>query len=128
MASAWLIRRFIDREARFKFVLGKGYRPEPGELRFDMFEAEYTHDGDRCTFEVLLREFALADAAFGAISEIVHEIDLKDAKFGRADTLGIERLINGVAMANKDDEDRLAHGSAVFDGLYEYFKRKRSGS
>jgi hypothetical protein len=126
MASAWLIRRFIDREARFKFVLGKGYQPEPGELRFDMFQAEYTHDGDRCTFEVLLRDFELADAALAAISEIVHEIDLKDAKFGRADTLGIERLINGIAMANKEDEARLAQGSAIFDGLYEYFKRKRS--
>ena len=54
IASAWLIRRFIDPEARFKFVPAKGYAPQPGELRFDMFEAEFTHEGDRCTFEVLL--------------------------------------------------------------------------
>ena len=54
IASAWLIRRFIDPQARFKFVPGKGYRPEPAELRFDMFEAEFTHEGDKCTFEVLL--------------------------------------------------------------------------
>ena len=55
IASAWLIRRFIDPEASFKFVPSKGYQPGPGELRFDMFEAEFTHEGDRCTFEVLLR-------------------------------------------------------------------------
>jgi len=54
MASAWLIRRFIDPGARFKFVPAKGYKPEKGELRFDMFEAEFTHEGDRCTFEVLI--------------------------------------------------------------------------
>src|SRR5713101_6820624 len=80
MASAWLIRRFIDPEARFKFVPGKGYPPEAGELRFDMFEAEFTHDGNRCTFEVLVHEFQLSDPPLQAISEIVHDIDLKDAK------------------------------------------------
>ena len=126
MASAWLIRRFIDPEARFKFVPGKGYQPEPDELRFDMFEAEFTHDGDRCTFEVLLRQFELNDTSLKAISEIVHEIDLKDSKFGRPDTLGLERLINGIAMANKEDEVRLAQGATIFDGLHEYFKRKRT--
>jgi hypothetical protein len=126
MASAWLIRRFIDPEARFKFVPGKGYQPEPGELRFDMFEAEFTHDGDRCTFEVLLRDFELTDASLKALSEIVHEIDLKDSKFGRPDTLGLERLINGICMATKDDESRLTQGQTIFDGLYEYFKKKRT--
>jgi hypothetical protein len=50
IASAWLIRRFVDPGARFKFVPSKGYRPEPGELRFDMFDAEFTHQGDLCTF------------------------------------------------------------------------------
>src|SRR4029450_4447209 len=63
MASAWLVRRFIDPAARFKFVSGKGYEPDPGELRFDMFEAEFTHSGDCCTFEVLLTEFSLSDPA-----------------------------------------------------------------
>jgi hypothetical protein len=53
IASAWLIRRFIDSDASFKFVPAKGYQPRAGELRFDMFDAEYTHEGDQCTFEVL---------------------------------------------------------------------------
>jgi hypothetical protein len=126
MASAWLIRRFIDKDARFKFVPGKGYRPEPKELRFDMFEAEFTHEGDRCTFEVLLQKFGLTDQALKQISEIVHDIDLKDEKFGREDALGLDRLIAGIAMAHPEDEERLAEGSAVFDSLYEYFKRKRA--
>jgi len=125
MASAWLIRRFIDSEACFKFVPGRGYRPEPGEIRFDMFDAEYTHEGDRCTFETLLQRFDLSDPALKPLAEIVHDIDLKDSKFGRAEVAGLDRLIAGIAMANGEDEGRLAQGSAMFDGLYEYFKRKR---
>ena len=126
MASAWLIRRFIDKDARFKFVPGKDYRPGRGELRFDMFEAEFTHEGDRCTFEVLLQKFGLTDPALKQIAEIVHDIDLKDEKFGREDALGVGRLIAGIAMAHPEDEKRLVEGSAVFNSLYEYFKRKRA--
>jgi len=64
IASAWLIRRFIDPQAQFKFVSGKGYRPQEGELRFDMFEAEFTHEGDKCTFEVLLDRCGLKTPRF----------------------------------------------------------------
>jgi hypothetical protein len=126
MASAWLIRRFIDPNARFKFVPAKGYQPEPREIRFDMYEAEFTHEGDRCTFEVLIERMGISDPGLGPIAEIVHDIDLKDAKFAREETPGIDRIIAGIAMANKDDEARLARGTAVFDDLYEYFKRKSS--
>ena len=124
MASAWLIRRFIDPDARFKFVPPKGYKPLPGELRFDMFEAEFTHEGDRCTLEVLIERTGIHDPGLGPIAEIVHDIDLKDSKFGRQDTIGIERLIAGIAMTHKDDEVRLERGCAVFNDLYEYFRRK----
>ena len=124
MASAWFIRRFIDSGTRFKFVPAKGYKPLPGELRFDMFEAEFTHEGDRCTLEVLIERTGLYDSAVVPIAEIVHDIDLKDSKFGRQETLGIERLIAGIGMAHKDDETRLARGEALFSDLYEYFKRK----
>jgi hypothetical protein len=126
MASAWLIRRFIDPDARFKFVPPKGYKPLPGELRFDMFEAEFTHEGDRCTLEVLIERTGIHDPGLSPIAEIVHDIDLKDSKFGRQDTIGIERLIAGIAMAHKDDENRLVRGAAVFDDLYEYFRKKSS--
>ena len=125
MASAWLVRRFIDSGARFKFVSPKGYKPLPDELRFDMFEAEFTHEGDRCTLEVLIERIGLNDPALSPIAEIVHDIDLKDSKFGREETTGIDRLIAGIAMSHKDDESRLSRASAVFDDLYEYFRRKR---
>jgi hypothetical protein len=124
MASAWLIRRFIDLDARFKFVPPKGYKPMAGELRFDMFEAEFTHEGDRCTLEVLMERIGLGDPAVIPIAEIVHDIDLKDSKFGRQETVGIERLIAGICMAQKEDETRLVRGEAVFNDLYEYFRRK----
>jgi hypothetical protein len=118
MASAWLIRRFIDPEARFKFVPAKGYAPEPGELRFDMFEAEYTHEGDRCTFEVLVGRFGLADPALRHVAEIVHDLDLKDARFGREEAAGIGQLVAGVVAAHAGDEVRLTRGAALFDDLY----------
>ena len=126
IASAWLIRRFVDPGAAFKFVPARSYRPEPGELRFDMFEAEFTHEGDLCTFEVLLARVRLDDPALRPIAAIVHDIDLKDAKFDRPEAAGIDRLIAGIAMRHREDEDRLARGAAVFDDLYEYFRRKRA--
>ena len=118
IASAWLIRKFIDPEARFRFVPAKGYRPERGELRFDMFEAEFTHEGELCTFEVLVQRFGLADPALRNIAEIVHDIDVKDAKYGREEAPGIGQLVAGIAVANADDDARLARGTALFDDLY----------
>ncbi len=126
IASAWLIRRCVDPGARFKFVSAKGYVPVAKEIRFDMFEAEFTHEGEACTFEVLIARLGLGDRALVPIAEIVHDVDLKDAKFGRPETAGVDRLIAGIAMATDDDEARLARGTTVFDGLYEYFKRKKS--
>ena len=126
IASAWLIRRFIDPEARFHFVRAKNYAPQPGELRFDMFEAEFTHEGDRCTFEVLLARLGLNDKALTAIAEIVHDIDLKDDKFGREETGGIAHLVTGLCHLSKDDMRRLEQGAGVFDNLYEYFRKRRA--
>lgn len=125
IASAWLIRRFIDGQARFKFVPGTGYVAQPGELRFDMFEGEFTHRGDRCTFEVLLAEAALDDPALAAIGEIIHDIDLKDGKYGREEAAGIRTLIAGIASSHNDDNQRLERGAAVFDDLYRSFSGKQ---
>jgi hypothetical protein len=125
MASAWLIRRFIDPEARFKFVPARGYSPDSGEIRFDMFDAEYTHQGELCTFEVLLHAFGLGDPSLGALAEVVHDIDLKESKFGRPETAGVDHLVMGIAWTQPDDEARLAHGAPLFDALYGYFKRRK---
>lgn len=124
IASAWLIRRFIDSQAAFKFVSPKGYRPLDGEYRFDMYEAEFTHEGDRCTFEVLVSTMRIKDRGLAAVAEIVHDIDLKDSKFGRPETSGIAMLIAGMAMAHKSDEERLKRGMAVFDDLHAWFRTK----
>ena len=123
VASAWLIHRFIDENANFKFVSERGYIPEDQELRFDMFEAEFTHEGDECTFEVLIRRRGLTDLALAAIAEIIHDIDLKDGKFARPEAAGIERLISGIAMAHEDDEKRLSRGIEMFDDLFEFYRR-----
>jgi hypothetical protein len=123
LASAWLIRRFIDPDARFKFVAAKGYRPGPGELRFDMFDGEYTHEGDRCTFETLVRRFDLADPALHAIAEIVHDIDCKDGKFERVEAAGIATLVEGLAATSTDDMDRIERGTAIWNDLYTQLGR-----
>lgn len=123
IASAWLIQRFIDPDARFRFVRGD----EPvaaGELRFDMFQADFTHEGDLCTFEVLLQHFCLGEQALVSVGEIVHDVDLKDSKYKRPETAGVDHLIAGIAMRHKTDEARLRDGSAVFEGLFEYFRRR----
>ena len=122
IGSAWLIRKAIDPEARFKFVDPAGYEPEPGELRFDMFDGEYTHDGPRCTFETLLARFDLADPALVSLSEIVHDMDCKDALFERAEAAGLAAFIQGLAATTTDDLVRLERGSMMFDALYASLK------
>lgn len=127
IASTWLIRRFIDPDARFHYVAPEQYQPAPGELRFDMFEAEYTHEGDRCTFETLLGRFGLVDPALAAIAELVHDIDCKDGKFARGETAGVERVIGGMVRRHASDTARVEHGAAVLDDLYEAFAEAGGG-
>ncbi len=126
IASAWLIRRFIDPAAKFKFVPARGYKRRLSELRFDMFEAEYTHVGGNCTFQTLARKFAVKDRAVTAIGEIVHDIDCKDESFGRPETPGIASLIRGIADAHQDDSARVERGSALLDDLYASFQKRRA--
>jgi hypothetical protein len=90
-----------------------------------MFEAEFTHRGDLCTFEVLLADFHLDEPALRHIAEIIHDIDLKDAKFSRPEAAGLDHLLAGIALRHQDDAARIADGAAVFEGLYEYFRRKK---
>ena len=128
IASAWIIRRFIDPDATFKYVAPKGYVPNEGELRFDMFDAEYSHEGDRCTFETLLARFALREPGLLAVSEVVHDIDLKEQKFGRAETPGIAAAIAGLCRAHRDDQARLERGSVIFESLLAFYAMKKEGS
>ena len=118
MASAWLIRRFIDADAEFVFVNPEAYVHVPGHLRFDMFEGEFTHELDRCTFETLLAAHALGDAGLRALSEIVHDIDCKDTKFDRPECAGVAALVDGIVAAHDTDAARIAAASVLLDALH----------
>ena len=124
VASAWLIRRFIDARARFRFVDPKEPR-RPDEIAFDMVGGEFTHEGDRCTFETLLLRAAPDEPALRALAEIVHDVDLKDGKFGRPEAQGVERVIAGLVLSTPDDAERLDRGFALFDELYAAFGGRR---
>jgi hypothetical protein len=121
IASAWLIRRFIDPDATFRFVPARGHVHGAGELRFDMADGEFTHEGDRCTFETLVRRFGLDEPALQAIAEIIHDIDLKDDRYARPEAAGLAHVLAGIAGATPDDDTRLARGGQLFDDLHAYF-------
>ena len=122
MASAWLIRRSIDPPAHFVFVDPQNYQHGEREIRFDMFEGELTHDGDLCTFEVLLRFLGAAEPALAAVAEVVHDLDLKDNKYQRPETAGIGLLIDGIALRHADDQRRIEEGAAIFEALYAQYR------
>jgi hypothetical protein len=124
IACAWFIRKFIDPAARFKFVEPAGYAPKRSELRFDMADAEFTHRGDQCSFEVLLAESALRDGALQVIAELVHDLDLKDGKFGRPEAEGVRQLLSGIVLASEDDRSRVERGGVLFEDLYRSLQRK----
>jgi hypothetical protein len=125
IACGWLIRRFVDEAAMFKYVDSDTYAPDPGEIRFDMFEGEYTHEGDRCTFEVMAKRLNLQDPGLVALSEVIHDIDLKDNKYNRSETDGLNALLTGLAASETNDEKRMKKGELFMENLYAYFHRQK---
>lgn len=124
MASAWLIRRFIDRTARFAFITDVKMAGEG--LPFDMFGAGFGHEGDRCTFETLAARFAIGDPAVARIAEIVHDLDLKDAKFGAPEAATLGLAIDGLQLSTVDDSVLLEQGMTLFEALYRSFGQSTS--
>jgi hypothetical protein len=123
IASAWLIQRFIDPDAAFRFVDPKDYSHDSTEIRFDMFDGEFTHEGDLCTFEVLLPAHGLSsDVALAAVAEIVHDIDLKKARYERPETAGLAKMIDGLCLQTQSDQLRLKWGATLFESLYLSFQ------
>lgn len=121
IASAWLIKRFIDPDASFRFATGD---QEDHVVRFDMVDGEFSHEGALCTFEVLLKRFGLdADSALSVLAQIVHDIDLDEDAPARPESAGILALLNGVCLGTDVDKDRISAGSSMLDTLYEHFKR-----
>lgn len=127
IACAWLIRRFIDPNAAFKFVDGRSYEATEGELRFDMADAEFTHEGDRCSFEtIVLRAKLDGDPALVAIAEIIHDLDIADSKFNRPETPGLGAMLSGVCAANDEDLDRIAKGGDALDQFHAFFSSRKT--
>lgn len=121
LATAWLIRRFVDPAARFRFVDRSGGPIRPEERSFDMTGADFTHEGERCSFETMCVRLVLNDPAIGEVAEIVHDLDLKDNKFGRTDAAGVQRLIDGLSASHPDSGARIIAALPLFDALFASF-------
>ncbi|HEX5815826.1 MAG TPA: chromate resistance protein ChrB domain-containing protein [Methylomirabilota bacterium] len=121
VGSAWLIKRFCDPEATFAFAdaADAGRKGVP----FDVLGAEFGHHGDDCTFETLVKRFGIKDRRVQAIAQIVHEADLQDGKFSRAEATGVDLTIRALAEATPDDHQLLERGMSIFDGLYTILRK-----
>ena len=120
LSCIWLIRRFINPQA----VVRYSPTPEPGEVGFDMPHGEFTHRGHLCTFETMVRAFGLEDPSLQPMGEIIHEIDLRDGRYGHPETAGIEAVLRGWLLARLSDLELEAHGVALFEGLYADLSRR----
>jgi tetrahydromethanopterin S-methyltransferase subunit G len=119
MASAWLIRRFIDTDAVFRFMSEEMMqRLDKKHVTFDVKEGAFTHLGDMCTFEVIMKSFKLADKQLKRIAEIVHELDIKDDRYRNPESRGVEAVLTGIRRTGKSDKEILEKGMTVFDALY----------
>jgi hypothetical protein len=125
MASAWFIRKHIDPKATFRFISGSSAVKRSGELRFDVFDGEFTHRGSLCTFEVLMAWSGLRDPAMTAIAAIIHDLDLKDGQHQRPETQGVDRTIIGIMARCTSDIQRLAVAGEFFDSLHAGFSANR---
>lgn len=119
LACAWLIRRFINPQATIRY----SDSPEPDEVAFDMYQSEFGHRGNFCTFETMMLSFGLEDPGLQPIAEIVHEIDLHDDRYVWPEITGIERLIDGWSWSNLSDTEIEKKGISLFEGLYIAFSR-----
>jgi len=131
MASAWFIRRFIDARARFAFAASVPAR-ERRNVPFDMADVEFGHHGAHCTFETLVQRFGVAEPAVRHLAEIVHDLDLKEARFGHPEAVAVGRIVEGLRASGAADDDLLDRGMTMIEALYQSFaaegraRRRRS--
>jgi len=120
MASAWLIKRFVDPKAAFTFIDEHDIASlKNTAVTFDMRGATFTHVGDLCTFEVLVKSFGIKDKAVRKIAEVVHDLDVKDDKYAKPEAPGVEDILAGIRKSAKSDADGLERGMAAFEMLYQ---------
>lgn len=125
MASAWLVQRYVDPAAAFKFVHDASYVAAPGEICFDMPVGEFTHEGELCTFEVMIRQFSPDDQALSQVARIIHDIDLKDDAYNLPETDGIHTLFDGIVAATPDDLERIRQTGVILDNLLASFNNRK---
>ena len=124
MSSAWLVRRFVDPDAKFAFAADPQSAPA-GSVTFDMFGGEFTHRGRLCTFETLCARFAIDDDAVARLAQIVHDLDFKDDQYGAPETPTVGATIHGLQLSCADDHQLLEQGIALFEALYRSFAAAR---
>jgi hypothetical protein len=120
IASAWLIRRFIDPKAVFAFV----DKPAPSDVPFDMYSGGFGHRGGLCTFEVLCAEFGIVRSSVAKIAQIVHDVDLKEHKYEAPEAATINRMIEGLRALHPDDATLLDQGIALIEAFARSFEAK----
>ncbi len=123
VASAWLIKRFIDADAVFVFAPPAEFPKDA--IAFDAPGVELSHHGEDCTFETLIKRARLRDRRLTRLAEVVHEADLRDGKFAHEEARGIDIAIRALLAASPDDHQVLTQGMAVFEGLYATTPRRR---
>jgi len=116
MSSAWLIKRFIDPQAKFAFA----EKPEEkaDTVAFDMYGVMFSHEGGSCTFETLLRRFGIANPALERIGQIVHNLDLKEDRFDVPEQAAVGRMVEGLRQMYAEDAQLLEQGMQFFEALY----------
>lgn len=117
MASAWLIRKCIDPAAEFIFA-NTIDTSKSAIITYDMDQADFTHIGDLCTFEVLLKSFGIEDYAMNAIAKIIHTLDLNDDKYITPEAQGIKLILTAIRENSADDSTILLKSTEIFDYLY----------
>ena len=128
LASAWFIRRFISPDAKFAFVSANGTSTSlragasvDGRVPFDLPDVQFGHHGPHCTFETLMHRFAISDAGLTALSRVVHDLDLKETRYGMPECAAVGRLVDGLRASYSDDAELLEHGMVVMEALYRSF-------
>lgn len=124
MASAWLIRGFIDPKATFGFV----EQPADRDVPFDMYTGEFSHHGTSCTFETLAQRFNITDPAVVRIGQIVHDLDMKERRYAPPEAPAVERIVDGLRDLHRDDGTLLQHGREMFEALARSFSATESAS
>jgi hypothetical protein len=122
-ACAWLIRRFVDRDALFAFAPDPEAARELGGTPFDMRGVELGHHEGRCSFETILHKYQLTDPALDEIAAMVHDGDLGDEKFRSPEAPGLDAVIRGLGMVIENDQELLALTDQIYDGLYAWVQR-----